>query len=116
MKLSFNSLSIEAETVQEVQALLTLALPHLAPSSAPAVPRASAPAAPVTDRERLLRDAYREQYGKGFSMKGRDGNPLDVLASLENAGWPQAGASQDDSAVMESAPLASLQDDGESFV
>lgn len=117
MTLKFNSIEIHAETVADVSALLSIALPYVGAGNAPLrIVSPSIPSAPVTDKERLLRDAYRDHYGKGFSMKGRDGNPLDVLTGLESAGWPQIGSGQDDNATMEAAPLASLDDDGESFI
>ncbi len=106
MKLSFDSVTIEADTVADVAALLAL-IPSRQ-SSRPASP------AIASDRERDLRDAYREAYGKGFTMKGRDGTPLECLESLAGAGWPKAGGMVMDE--IEGAPAANTSDDGEEFV
>lgn len=58
----------------------------------PALPRPAA----LVSRERELRDMYRERYGKGFTMKGRGGDPLQALESLESAGWPGLDDSGED--------------------
>lgn len=65
----------------------------------PAPPR---PAVQV-GRERELRDAYREKYGKVFTMKGREGEPLEALEALEAAGWP-SGESVEGEEESPSAP------------
>ncbi len=106
MKLSFDSVSVEADTVEDIRALLSLI-----PSR-----QTSRPASPAiaSDRERELRDAYREAYGKGFTMKGREGSPLEALEALAASGWPKAGGMVVDE--IEGEPPASLSDDGEEFV
>lgn len=50
------------------------------------------------DRERELRDEYAKRYGKGFSMKGRDGEgtALEILERLSSNGWMQGKAAEDE--------------------
>lgn len=115
MKLKIASLEVEADTLEDIKLLLALALETL-PQIPQASPRPSLaiPGAVSGDRERELRDAYKERYGKGFSMKGRSGSPLAVLESLESAGWPVAGEAGEADGL--DGPPATQQDDGEAFV
>ncbi len=113
MKIKMQSVEVEAETLEDVRALLDLALetiarlPQASPRPSPALPT------PATgDRERDLRDAFKAAHGKGFSMKGRTGSPLAILEAMEVAGW-QTG--DDGGEEFEAAP-ATQQDDGEEFV
>jgi len=110
MKLQLNNLTVEADSLDEIKALISLALETLPllPQASPRPPQAIAGASSA-DRERELRDAYKAHYGKGFSMKGRAGNPLAVLESLEAAGW-QAGEA--DSGEGLDGPPADQKDDG----
>ncbi len=113
MKLKIQSLEVEGDSLEDIKALVALAmetlaiLPQASPRSAPAIPT------PATgDRERDLRDAFKAAHGKGFSMKGRLGSPLAILEAMEAAGWQTA----DDSGEDFEAPPATQQDDGEEFV
>ncbi len=107
------SVEVEADTLDDIKALLALALDTLArlPQASPR-PALAIPTPATGDRERDLRDAYKEKYGKGFSMKGKAGCPIAFLEALEAGGW-KAGA--DDSMEGIEAPPASQADDGASI-
>ncbi len=107
------SVEVEADSLDDIRALLALAMETLAllPQASPR-PALAIPTPATGDRERDLRDAYKEKYGKGFSMKGRLGSPLAILEALEVAGWQTA----DDSGEEFEAPPVTQQDDGEEFV
>ncbi len=115
MKLQLNNLTVEADSLADIKALITLALETL-PQLPQALPRPALaiPGASNGDRERELRDAFKANYGKGFSMKGRSGSPLSVLESLECQGWPVAGEAGEGEAL--DGPPATAEDDGASFV
>ncbi len=112
MKIQINNIILEAETLADMEALAALALATLA--KLPQVRPALASAAPTGDRERDLRDAFKTRYGKGFSMKGRQGSPLAVLEALEGAGWPDQGEALDGEGL--DGPAATVKDDGAAFV
>lgn len=114
MKLKIQSVEVEADSLEDVRALLALALETLAllPQASPR-PSLAIPTPATGDRERDLRDAFKVAHGKGFSMKGRTGSPLAILEAMEAAGW-QAGA--DDGGEEFEAPPVTQQDDGEEFV
>jgi hypothetical protein len=113
MKLKIQSLEVEADSLEDIKALLALALETLARlPQAPPRPALAIPTPATGDRERDLRDAYKAAHGKGFSMKGRTGSPLAILEAMEAAGW-QGG--DDGGEEFEAAP-ATQQDDGEEFV
>jgi hypothetical protein len=113
MKLKIQSLEVEADSLEDIKALLVLALETLArlPQASPR-PALAIPTPATGDRERDLRDAYKSHYGKGFSMKGKAGCPIAFLEALEAGGW-KAGA--DDSVEGVEAPPATQADDGASI-
>ena len=113
MKLKIQSLEVEADSLEDIRALLTLALETIArlPQASPR-PSLAIPTPATGDRERDLRDAYKANHGKGFSMKGREGSPLAILEAMEVAGWQTGDDGGED---FEAAPVTQ-QDDGEAFV
>jgi hypothetical protein len=113
MKIKINQLEVEADGLDDIKALLALALDTLAllPQASPR-PSLAIPTPATGDRERDLRDAFKAAHGKGVSMKGRAGSPLAILEAMEAAGW-QAGA--DDGGEEFEAPPASQADDGASI-
>ncbi len=89
MKISFpNGLTIEADTLTDV-----LALYAIAKESTPnvSVPNTNTPVYKGDPSTFDLRMAYHKAYGARFTMKGRKGNPNNILTALKNAGWPSYG-------------------------
>jgi hypothetical protein len=113
MKLKINQIEVEADGLDDISALLTLAMETMARLPLASPRPALAIATPATgDRERDLRDAFKMAHGKGFSMKGRAGSPLAILEAMEAAGWEAGG---DDGGEDFEAPPATQADDGASI-
>lgn len=84
MKITFpNGLSIEADTLTDVFALYAM-------QEKPVSPNIKQPY--KGDLETFpLRERYRQEYGKRFTMKSRAGLAINFLTALHAAGWPPNG-------------------------
>ena len=106
------NITLTPATAAELDAMLSvISLHSIAPVASLSAPVVYPAPMAGSDKERTLRDTYRAKYGKGFSMKGRDGNPVAILESLESAGWPSGGSEYGETPTVQRPALSDIDFD-----